>query len=609
MSVIETKVETKPKRLKKTVPVKKLISRGIMIAILVAGLVFLYQLFMVEEAQIPLTGEISHGSLATVIEGSGTTRPVNTQVVTVAAAADVEEIFVTAGDMVTEGQLLYIQDDSGVDDIISGYRDEIDEYITTRDGYDDQMDDYQDELDTLKDTLADAKITAPFSGKVTDVSVSVGDRAQTSTKLATLVDDTTMEVVQYFSYAYENDIQIGTKAQVSVAEQMMLLDGEVTKISYVNYVTKEGAQCFGVTVTVANPGSLTSGTEVSAIITKDDGVAIYPAEAGELDYQNQTTLYVSTSADVASVGVVNYQNVTAGQVLFTMETTDIYDSMERVEDNMDSTQSKIDAVNEKISALNEKIAETNENRVDYQPTAEFEGQVISVGVSTTRTPSNNATAVTIYSKDTMQISANIDELDIEHIYMGMPVNITYSSASQTKRYSGEIIEISYEATNSSGVAYFPVVIEIASNGELSAGINVSYSIALGEAEEGTLVPIAALKTTAQGTAVFVKDDGSVTNPLELEDGVVPKGFVAVPVTVSATSSMYALVTETLPEGMEVFTRYETSAPSGGDTTSTNGEEATAGGMQGQGMSADREAMMAAMQSSGGMSSGGPGNRG
>lgn len=609
MSAIGTKTEPNMKKAKKPFNMKKMIKNVILLALVAVGLGFLYQLFFVDNSQTALTGEITHGSLSSVIEGSATTRPVNTQVVTTAASADIEEILVSAGDMVVEGQVLYIQDDSGVDDIVDGYKEEIDEYVDTRSDYYDLLSDYADELADLKESLEDAKITAPFAGKITDVSVSVGDRATTSTKLATLVDDSTMEVVQYFSYAYENDIKVGTKAQVSVPDQMLLLTGEVTKVSYVNYVTKEGAQCFGVTITVTNPGSLTVGTEVSAIIMGQDDVAIYPAESGTLDYQNQTTLYVSSASDVESVNVENYQKVSAGQVLFAFETDDIYDSMDKVNDNITSVQTKIDAVNEKISDLYEKISDANEAREDYAPTAEFEGQVISVGITTARTPSNNATAVTIYSKDTMQISANIDELDIEHIYMGMPVTITYASSSQSKRYQGTVTEISYEATNSSGVAYFPIVIEIASNGELSSGISVSYSISLGEDGEGSLVPIAALKSTTQGTAIFAKDDGSFTNVLELDDGVVPAGFVAIPVTVNTVTTTLALVDEELPEGLEVFTRYETTAPSGGTTTSANGEEeVAAGGMQGQGMNVDREAMMAAMQSSG-MSSGGPGNRG
>ena len=86
-----------------------------------------------------------------------------------------------------------------------------------------------------------------------------------------------------------------------------------------------------------------------------------------------------------------------------------------------------------------------------------------------------------------------------------------------------------------------------------------------------LAPIAALKSTSQGTCLFVKADAAPDNAVELEDGVVPDGFYAVPVETGVSNSQYVRILSGVEEGVEVFTRYQQAAPNGGDTTS-QGEE-------------------------------------
>ena len=190
------------------------------------------------------------------------------------------------------------------------------------------------------------------------------------------------------------------------------------------------------------------------------------------------------------------------------------------------------------------------------------------------------TAVSVYNLDSMTISANIDELDIDNITMGMEVTITQSGAEDDTYYTGTVTEISYEATNSNGVAYFPITITIPSEGNLSAGVNVSYTITVGDESEGVLAPIAALKSTSEGTCLFVKSDTRPENAVDLEDGVVPDGFYAVPVETGVSNSQYVRILSGVEEGVEVFTRYQTTAPSGGETTSESQDSSTQGDFPG-----------------------------
>ena len=520
-------------------------------------------LFFSGEEQTPLTEQTTYGSLSTTLSGTGTTMPADSVTYTTASEAEITGVYVSAGDTVEVGELLYTQDDSELDDQIEEYQDQITEQ-------ENQLDDYQEQLAQLQEEIAALTVKAPFAGRITDVAVDVGDNVAAGTKLATLVDDSQMCLTQYFSYAYEDQVYVGMKAGVSVASLMLNQEGTVTDIQMVDRVTAEGTHCFAVTVTLDNPGAFTEGMTGAGYLVADSGEKLYPSVEGELEYRRSQDLTAEVGGEVTGIGAVDYEQVSAGAVLVQLDGADYQKQVESVNKQITQTQ-------EKIVQLQEKSAEAEEKRSDYAVTAELAGKIIMVNVREGESPREaGQTAVVLYNLDSMTITANIDELDIDGIAMGMEVDITQSGAESDTHYTGTVTEISYEATNSNGVAYFPITITIPSGGALSAGVNVSYSITVGDESEGVLAPIAALKSTSQGTCLFVKADAAPDNAVELEDGVVPDGFYAVPVETGVSNSRYVRILSGVEEGVEVFTRYQQTAPSGGDTTSQGQSEEQSG---------------------------------
>ena len=520
-------------------------------------------LFFSGEEQTPLTEQTTYGSLSTTLSGTGTTMPADSVTYTTASEAEITGVYVSAGDTVEVGELLYTQDDSELDDQIQEYEDQSTEQ-------ENQLDDYQEQLAQLQEEIAALTVKAPFAGRITDVAVDMGDNMAAGTKLATLVDDSQMCLTQYFSYAYEDQVYVGMKAGVSVASLMLNQEGTVTDIQMVDRVTAEGTHCFAVTVTLDNPGAFTEGMTGAGYLVADSGEKLYPSVDGELEYRRSQDLTAEVGGEVTGIGAVDYEQVSAGAVLVQLDGADYQKQVESVNKQITQTQ-------EKIVQLQEKSAEAEEKRSDYAVTAELAGKIIMVNVREGESPREaGQTAVVLYNLDSMTITANIDELDIDGIAMGMEVDITQSGAESDTHYTGTVTEISYEATNSNGVAYFPITITIPSGGALSAGVNVSYSITVGDESEGVLAPIAALKSTSQGTCLFVKADAAPDNAVELEDGVVPDGFYAVPVETGVSNSRYVRILSGVEEGVEVFTRYQQTAPSGGDTTSQGQSEEQSG---------------------------------
>ncbi len=575
-----------PKKIRRKFPIKRAVALVVAAAVVVGGGFGIKTLFFQNETQTALTETTTYGSLSTVIEGTGTTMPADSVTYTTASTTEITGVYVSAGDTVEAGDLLYTQDDSELDEEIEEYQDELTELQNT-------LSDASDQLSELSERLSDLKVTAPFSGRITDVTVRTGDTVGSGTKLATLVDDSKMTLTQYFSYAYEDQVYVGMKAGVSIASLMTTLDGTVTEIKKVDRVTAEGTRCFAVTVTLDNPGALTEGMSGAGYLLTDGGEKFYPAVEGTLEPYASEDITATESGKLTAVNVDDYETVTAGTTLFVIDGSDL-------EDQVETTQRSITQTQEKITQTQEKITEAEEKRSDYQVTAEISGKIIMVGVQEGEAPRQaGQTAVTLYNLDAMTITANIDELDIDNITMGMEVDITQSGAESDTHYTGTVTAISYEATNTNGVAYFPITITIPSEGALSAGVNVSYTITVGDESEGVLAPIAALKSTSEGTCLFVKADTRPDNAVDLEDGVVPDGFYAVPVETGVSNSQYVRILSGVEEGVEVFTRYQQVAPSGGDTTSESGEE-----QEFQGMGDFSGGRPSGMEQGGGMMPGG-----
>ncbi|WP_191399389.1 efflux RND transporter periplasmic adaptor subunit [Flavonifractor sp. An306] len=550
----EVQTPPAPSRPRRKITPKRLVLLAVVAAVVAGGAVGVRQLFFSQEERTALTERTTYGSLATTIEGTGTTVPADSVTYTAASDSEITGVYVSAGDTVEAGQLLYTQDSTELDEQIETYQDEITELENT-------LSDAQSQLADLNESMAALLVTAPFSGRITDVTAEVGDSVNAGTKLATLVDDSQMTLTQYFSYAYEDQVYVGMEAGISVASLMRTIEGTVTEIKKVDRVTTEGTRCFAVTVTVENPGALTEGMSGAGYLVADSGEKLYPAVEGTLEYYASKDIVAEVGGELTAVNVSDYESVSKGKVLFSVDGSDLEKQVESVERNITQTQ-------EKITQAQEKITQTEEQRADYNVTAEISGKVIMVGVQEGESPRQaGQTAVTLYNMDSMTITANIDELDIDNISMGMEVDITQSGAETDTHYTGTVTAISYEATNTNGVAYFPITITIPSDGALSAGVNVSYTITVGDESEGVLAPIAALQNTTEGVCLFVKADSRPDNAVDLEEGVVPDGFYAVPVETGVSNSQYVRILSGVEEDVEVFTRYQQAAPSGGDTTS------------------------------------------
>ena len=550
------------KKKRKKLGKKQIILLSAGAVVLCVGVYFLVDLFT-EEELAAVTGEITYGSLTQDISGTGTTTPADSVTYSLPSSeAEVTGWYVEAGDTVEEGDLLFEQDDSEVDELISEYEYEILEYEI-------EIDEARESLTEAQEGLAGLTVTAPFSGRVTEITVEAGDSVSNGMTLAYIADTSAMEITQYFSYIYESEIYEGMEAAVSVPDSALSLTGTVTDISYVSYTTSTGLECFAVTVRVESPpASLTDGVSAEAWLTGSDGSEIYPAEGGStLEYANKRTITGEATGTVSAVYVTDYENVSSGATLFTID-SDSYETQ------IESLENQIETYESLIEELNEDIADAEESREDYKRYAEISGRVITADYTEMRDGTVTGSVV-IYDLTSMTITVNFDELDVDQLSEGMSVTAYRETSDETEMYEAEITYISLEASNSNGVATFEGEITIYSEGELSAGVNVSYYVDVSGESEGLLAPVSAVRSYEDGYYLIVQSDSRPDSAIDVDEDY-PSGYYAVPVEIGASNEDYVVVTSGVEEGDTVFLRYQESAPSGGDETSSGGDTDTGG---------------------------------
>ena len=555
----------------------------ILVLVLMAAVAFgIYHLFFKQEEKVAITGKTTFGTLNEAIEGSGTTTPADS--VSYEINGTVLEWYVEAGDEVQAGDLLYVLDSSEAEDDILENEVELEELY--------------EQLADLQESIAGQVVTAPFSGRVESIQAKEGKNVQNGAALANLVDDTYMKATLYFSYAYQNDISVGSSVTASFPDQMLTLTGTVTDVRYVDYTTTEGMKCFAVTIRVENPGSLTEGTTVTCWLDKGDGTYIYAVDDGKLEYNQSESITAGASGELTSIAVVDYQRVSAGQTLFVIDASGY-------ETQLETVQKQIKNYEEKIADLQEAIA------TEYTRYADISGQVVTATYSSNRMTGTDMGTVVIYNQDSMQISINVDELDADLLEEGMEVTVYRTTSSNTVFYPATLTYLSLEATSSSsGVSTFAAKITIDSQGKLSSGVTVYYSIDAsggGGTDETVLAPLNALCSYDDGYYLLVQSDkkpADAIDPKEVGGSVTeyPDGYYAVPVKVGNYNGSYIQILSGVEEDATLFLRYMNAAPSGGDTTSNVAGEEQSGMMGfGSGQMPDFSQMgqMGGMPSSGG----------
>lgn len=165
---------------------------------------------------------------------------------------------------------------------------------------------------------------------------------------------------------------------------------------------------------------------------------------------------------------------------------------------------------------------------------------------------NNTVAVggkimEIVDYSNLQISIKVEENQLESLEVNTPVEVNVDSLDRT--IDGVVAEISREAINENGVAYFTAIVNFTGDADTRIGMNTEVTIPVDSVEDVIAVPIDAIQFTDDDkTYVSLKYDGKVVNSMvttgitdglkiEITEGLNEGDIVLIPVVVDEATAL------------------------------------------------------------------------
>ena len=483
------------------------------------------------ESQV-ITDVVQYGSITSTVEGSGLTRAKSSETITITTAGTVMEVLVTEGQQVTAGTPLFTIDSPAAETAVQKARSNVEGY--------------EKQLSQAQKDIAGLNLSAPYPGKLMKtVTLNPGDPISKDTTVAELNDDTRLRLEQYYSYAYAGDLYVGQTVNVSIPSLMTSIPGTVEAVHMVSRITPEGSKLFSADILVENDGALTAEMAASATVTVN-GETVYPYEAGKLEYYRTSELKSTVDGTVISSSLVDYLQVTPGQVLVRIDGEESESQMFTIQQNLDTAR--------------EELQTAEKNLANCKAVAPIDGMVIGLTIQPGDEIPANTTVVTVSDTSTVVISANVDERNVSYIKPGMSVELDQWGTPAF----GTVETVSMSSTVNNGVATYPITIS-ADNAEGTLQVNsyVNYTITASENDNCLVLPLQCVRTVSQedGTTVNVvfvesgqRPENAIDTPTLTEE--IPDGFWAVPVEIGISDNFNVEIKSGVEEGTVVFTQIQ-----------------------------------------------------
>ena len=486
-----------------------------------------------KETQV-LTDVVQYGSITATVEGSGMTKAKNSETITIATVGTVKEVMVAEGDVVTAGTPLFIIESDDARNAVEKARQDVLGFEKT--------------LSTLQKDIAGLNLAAGYPGKLMETEdLNPGDVISKGQKVAILADDTRLRLTQYYSYAYEGMIYEGQSVEVSVPALMSSLPGTVEAVHMVSRITPEGTRLFSADILVENEGALSAEMTASATV-EAGGETVYPYEAGKLEYYRTGELKSTVNGTVISSSLVDYLQVTQGQVLVRIDGED--------------SEAEIFAAQQSLDEARKTLETAEKNLANCSAVASIDGKVIGLTIKPGDEVAANTVVVSISDTSSLIVNATVDERNVSAVQTGMMVNLDQWGTQAM----GTVESVSLSSTVNNGVATYPMVISVDNTEEtLQVNSNINYNLTASENDNCLILPLQCVRTvsTEEGetlTVVYVAGD-QPENMVEgiMSDEMIPEGYWPVEVEIGISDNYNVEIKSGLEEGTEVFTQVQMSS--------------------------------------------------
>ncbi len=584
------------------------------------------------------------GNISTTITGTGNLQAGDTVDISVPSGIEIEEVKVSKGDTVTNGQVLATVNSASVASALTETNENltaVSKKLSSSGLTDLQKEEYnaiyakltarKNALTSLHETLA---ITSTADGVVGTIGVSEGgtttkssgsssdssgssDSGSSTTSgksntSAKLTDSSVLQTASYeaTTYAAGNSKVLKTATATSASEDETLATASEggTDITVVTDYSK-----------LAIPSPVTGETGIAGIDpeeTKDQGYEITSITwdcNGEFQADTAYTAtielkalagYTFTEEHTPVLDCSAYEcKISGNGEKNRLTITAKYEKTEAAKENGKSSEEEASGEENKeqenkeqenTSGSMEEAAMTEEASYDTgasEATSSSSGSSSSSSDSSSDSSSyetSEATAFTLSTQDNFKLSLSVDELDILSVKQGQTATITLNAASG-QEFEGTVTKVGTVGTTSGSSAKYTVEITIPKQDNMLIGMTAAATINVSESDNAVLIPLDALQEEGGKSFVYTStdSDGNLSGKTEVETGL--------------SNETQVEITSGLADGDTVY--YETtstSSGSDGEMSIMMGDDSAVGGDMGGGPGGD---------SNGGDMGGGPGGGG
>ena len=252
--------------------------------------------------------------------------------------------------------------------------------------------------------------------------------------------------------------------------------GTIQSISGADSLSSGNLAVRSVVIAVSNPGTLNTTMSGTASI---NGVSAM--SSAHVTCQYEQTITAAASGTVAALCVREGSTVGVDTALIQLSSSSLTKQVKSASNSLRSAEISLD--------------DTQRSMEDYTITSPISAKDVKVGDTVGSSSSTTETMCVIYDLSYLEMTLDVDELDILDIQVGQKAEITADAISDCT-FEGVVTSISSAGTTSGGTTTYPVTIRIDDTGSLMPGMNATAALDIPPCRRYVIV-----KATA-GFAVF-----------------------------------------------------------------------------------------------------------
>ena len=453
------------------------------------------------------TQAVEARSITNSLSGSGTLQPANSYTVTTLVTGDVLMADFEEGDVVEKDTVLYQIDSSDVENSIE--RAEISLGQSQR---------------NYANASEKQNLKSPIAGIVQTLNVMVGDNVTAGQPIAVIRDNSVMTIKVPFAASDAAAFYVGQPATITLDSTFETLSGTVQTVAIDSVAGVGNVPTRYVTIEVISPGNLTDTQAATVSIGGKDCTA-----GATFTYRAAATISAETSGTVISIQATEGSRVVKNQTLVTLGGDDLSDIVQSAAESLRSAELSVSSAQKELD--------------NYTITSPIKGTIVEKKYKQGDTiEERGKTLCVIYDLEYLEMTLNIDELDISSISVGQIVTVTAEAVSG-KVFQGEVTRVSVAGSTSNGTTVYPVTVRIDDTDGLLPGMNVDAEIVLSKAENVLSVPNEAV---LRGNVVLITNNSpSAANAIDRE---APDSYVYVTVVPGVSDDDYTEIQSGLQDG-------------------------------------------------------------